>query len=446
MTETSIDLKAPLILGFGVTSQAVAKALLDRGFSPTIVEDFPSEVKTAAAAKLGVSLVESPTQEELAKYVASASCVLPSPGVPDHHAIFALAAEYAKPIFSEFDLASLWDSRPIVIVTGTNGKTSVTTLVAQALVASGIQTDAVGNADVPLVEAIENADYDLFVVEASSFRLAHSASYTSKVAAWLNFAPDHLDAHASLEAYREAKASIFERLSEDATVIVNLDDHITVDAAPSGVSMVSFSSLGKAATWTIRDGSLLGPDGPLLTIAELQRTQPHDLANAVAVAAIASEAGATNEAIKEVLVSFVGFAHRVELVGSWDNIAWYNDSKASVPQAALAAIGGFDSIVLLAGGKNKGLDLSSLATAIPQLRAVIAMGDAADEVAAVFEGKVPLQRADSMEEAIEKASTVAQSGDTVLLSPACTSFDWYSGYGARGDHFRSLVQEMIGQE
>ncbi len=437
---TDTDLAIPLVVGYGVTGQAVVTALLQRGFSPVVVDDRPSEPALEAAAAAGIELIAGPTSEALSALVSAASVVLPSPGLPASHPVFDAAAAEQTPIRSEFDLAALWDNRPIVSITGTNGKTTVTLLVVDALERSGIRAAAVGNIETPLVEAIDDPTIQVFVVEASSFRLLHSGQFVPRVATWLNFAPDHLDAHRDLAEYEAAKASIWAHLPADGVAIGNRDDATVMAHLPDSPRSMTFGL--DHGDWRVdQHGWLMGPDGPFVKIDQLARRRPHDLANALAVAATATAAGASIDGVVAALISFNGFEHRVQFVGEWNDVAWYNDSKATVPHATLAAIGGFDSVVLIAGGKNKGLELSSLAQGVPPVRAVVATGSAADEVAAVFAttSVTEIRTAHSMEEAVEMAASLAQPGDTVLLSPACTSYDWYANYGERGRDFIGIV-------
>jgi UDP-N-acetylmuramoylalanine--D-glutamate ligase len=438
--QASVDLGAPLIIGFGVVGRALASALVERGHRPVVVEDRPTDQARRLATDLGVELVEQPTSERLGGVVAAATVLLPSPGVPDHHPVFDLVAGSGLPIRSEFDLARLWDDRPIVAITGTNGKTSVTMLVTESLRRSGMGAAAVGNTEVPLVAALTDPEVEVFVVEASSFRLGHSHRFTPRVATWLNFAPDHLDAHASLEAYEAAKAKLWLDLGPDAVVVANADDPVVAGHVPDGSDVAWFSLTDRSATWHVADAALVGPDGPLMAVDDLVRTQPHDLANALAGAATALAGGATTEGVVDALRSFTGLPHRLQLVAERDGVRWYDDSKATVPQATVAAVGGFGSVVLIAGGRNKGLALDDLATTVPPVHHVVAIGDAADEVRAVLADRVPVVIAADMAEAVSLAASVAGPGDAVLLSPGCTSFDWYRSYGERGDDFTRLVQ------
>jgi UDP-N-acetylmuramoylalanine--D-glutamate ligase len=194
---------------------------------------------------------------------------------------------------------------------------------------------------------------------------------------------------------------------------------------------------------------LVGPAGPLAAVASLPRALPHDLTNGLAAAALVLETGlVAPSSVATALAGFTGPPHRIELVGDAGGVRWYNDSKATTPHAASAAIRAFDRVVLIAGGLNKGLDLSPLATEPDRVRAVVAIGGAAPDVAAVFADGPPVMTASSMADAVDQAGRAARPGDVVLLSPGCASFDWYpdGGYPARGDDFRRLVRERLGEE
>ena len=439
----TLDLSVPVVVGFGVVGRAVSQALRSRGFAPLVTEDRPSDDARSVAAEVGVDLIESPGPGDLAALLAQATVLLPSPGVPDHHPCFEAARRAGVPVRSEFDLAAAWDKRPMVAITGTNGKTTVTMTVTDALVRSGRTAAAVGNTEVPLVEAISDPSIELFVVEASSFRLGHSGRFSPQVATWLNFAPDHLDAHASLNHYLRAKASIWAHLESDAVAIANAEDPTVMAHAPAGA--LRFAVEDPSADWRIEGGALVGPEGPLLAVADLARRQPHDLSNALAVAATARAAGADLESVAAAISDFRGLPHRLERLGEWGHVGWYNDSKATVPQATVAAVSGFESVVLIAGGRNKGLALDDLRGVVPPVRAVVAMGDAAAEVVDLLGDLVPTTTAGSMVEAVHQARAVAKPGDVVLLSPGCTSFDWYPNYVARGLDFRRLVHSEVAE-
>ena len=342
----------------------------------------------------------------------------------------------------EFDLAQAWDDRPIVAITGTNGKTTVTTLVVDMLVASGRNAVEAGNTDVPLVNAVDDPAVEVFVVEASSFRLDHSSTFRPAVGTWLNFDPDHLDVHATLVAYEAAKASLWANLGPDDLAVANAEDPVVMRNVPAGAAVTTFG-VAKGDNRVVGDTLVVGGQ-PLIATHELARRLPHDLSNALAAATTALAGGATRDGVATALAQFNGLPHRVELVARHGEIAWFDDSKATTPHAVVAAVGGFDSVVLIAGGRNKGIDLGPLGDLAPRVRAVVAIGEAADAVAEAFAGRRPVESAASMADAVDTAARLARPGDTVLLSPGCASYDWYRNYGERGDDFARLVRDLVG--
>ncbi len=439
--------------GMGITNLAAARALLARGRWVVLGDDGePARLEALAEdladpATTAPRHVHAPDRAALDELLAAVDAVLPTPGLDERHALFAAADALGVAVLSEFDLADAWDERPVLAITGTNGKTTVTTLVDAMLEASGVRSAAVGNTDVPLVAALDDPATQVFVVEASSFRLAHSRRFRPQVGTWLNFAEDHLDVHRTLADYRDAKARIWADQTPDDTAVVNADDPVVAALAPSApdgpkVLRYGLDPASGPLDFTVRDGVLCGPDGLELVAAdELWSVLPHDRSNALAAAATALAGGATLEGVRRALTSFAGLAHRVQLVADVAGVRYYDDSKATAPHATLSAISGFESVVLIAGGRNKGLDLSVLGTDTPQVRAVVGIGDAAAEVVAAFPGR-PSEIATTMREAVAAAARMAQEGDVVLLSPACASFDWYRSYAARGDDFCAEVRAL----
>jgi UDP-N-acetylmuramoylalanine--D-glutamate ligase len=433
-----------LVLGLGVTGQAVLRALVARDEGVVVVDDRPTDAGRALTDELGVRLVEAPDVEALRALVGEVDAVLPSPGVPDHHPIFAAAALAAVPVLSEFDLAQRWDDRPLVAITGTDGKTTVTELTRRMLEASGQHAVAVGNLEVPLVAAIDDPEVDVFVVEASSFRLLHSQRFAPAVGTWLNVAPDHLDNHATMAEYVAAKARIWEAQRPTDVAVGNADDPVVLDHLQRAPARRETFGVASPADNRLEGDRLVLADGDLLaTVDELPRSFPHDLANALAAAASARHGGATTAGAHEALVGFEGLPHRVALVGEAGGVRWFDDSKATAPHATRAAVRSFPSVVLIAGGRNKGLDLAELAIDADHVRAVVAIGEAGPDVIAAFDGKRPVLAADSMDDAVATAAGLARAGDVVLLSPGCASFDWYGSYGERGDDFVRAVHDLL---
>ena len=429
-----------LVIGLGVAGASVARRLDQRGWAVVVVEDRPSDASRSRAADLpdAVQVIDAPT--DVTSYVDDADVVIPSPGVPVSHPGIQHALAVGTRVWTEFELASRWSDIPMVAITGTNGKTTVTTLVAAMLAASGRRTLAAGNTDVPLVDAIEH-DLDVIVVEASSFRLEFTETFHPAVAVWLNLAEDHLDWHPSIEAYAAAKARIWAAQTPDDLAVVNAEDPVVMTHAASAPSRVVTFGLD-AGDWHVANGVLQRPDGsPLVRVDELWRSLPHDCTNALAASAAALAAGATDDGVRAALRDFRGLPHRLTLVGDHGGVQYYDDSKATDPHAAVAALRAFDSVVLIAGGRNKGLDLAVLGEEAAHVRAVVAIGEATPEIVAAFDGKAPVVPASSMDEAVAAARTLARPGDAVLLSPGCASFDWYRNYGERGDDFARAVRE-----
>jgi UDP-N-acetylmuramoylalanine--D-glutamate ligase len=429
----------------GITGRAVVGALVRHGELVVAVDDRPHDTAAAELRELGVDLVVAPDHDRLAALVGAAGAVVPAPGLPARHPLFELAAAAGVPVLSEFDLAARWDDRPWLAITGTDGKTTVTTLVCAMLEASGVRAGAVGNTPLPLVSAVDDPAIDVFVVEASSFRLDHSRAFAPAVGTWLNFAPDHLDNHRSLAEYEQAKARIWRDQTADQVAVGNADDPVVArHLATAPGRHVVFSAAGPGG-YRVVDGRLVTDgDDEIAAVDDLPRAFPHDLLNGLAAAATAVEGGAGLAGVRAALVAFDGLPHRMALVAEAGGVRWIDDSKATTPHAATAAVRAFDSVVLIAGGQNKGLDLGVLGDEAGRVRAVVAIGDAAPEVAAAFAGRRPVSVATSMDEAVALAAGLARTDDVVLLSPGCASFDWYGGMGERGDDFARAVREHIG--
>jgi UDP-N-acetylmuramoylalanine--D-glutamate ligase len=437
------------VIGFGVTGRAVARVLLAGGDEPVVFDDNCTAEMQEAAAALGLTVQPTPAPAGLSARLAGCDLVVPSPGVPVGHPVYQAATAAGVPVRAEIELAAEIARQAgeprLVAITGTNGKTTVTTLVTAILQASGRGAVAAGNIGLPLIEAIATGA-EVAVVEVSSFQLQFTETFRPEVGCWLNLAPDHLDWHPSLAHYRDAKARIWANQGPGDTAVINADDPIVTAVArriDDRVRLVTFSH-ALDADFCIVGGHLAGPDGQaLISVDDLPRSLPHDRANALAAAAVALSAGATPEGCRNGLARTQLLPHRVSLVGESGGVRWYDDSKATTPASVLAAVAGFPSVILIAGGRNKGLDLTALAATVPPVRAVVAIGEATGELQATFANLVPVTAAVSMDAAVHAAAGVARDGDAVLLSPGCASFDWYPSYAARGDHFASIVTRSL---
>ncbi|HZP29979.1 MAG TPA: UDP-N-acetylmuramoyl-L-alanine--D-glutamate ligase [Acidimicrobiia bacterium] len=451
-----------LVVGLGATGDAVVRYVRGRGDDVTVVDDRPLDARAEYARvedarRAGAEVLAPADAATVERLAVGADLVVPSPGVPERHVALQAALAAGVAVRSEVDLAAALTaptdpSGPrLAAITGTNGKTTVTTLTAAMLDASGVRSLAAGNIGLPLLDAARSR-VDVVVAEVSSFQLVFTTpAFRPAAAALLNVADDHLDWHRTFDAYARAKARIFEHQGADDLLVFNADDPaVAALAADAPGRRVPFSVGGSAASgFRVVDGAsgrmLVTGDGTeLVALGDLTHRAPHDLANALAAAAVALETGATIAGVRDALRSFRGLAHRLQLVGERDGVTYFDDSKATNLHATVAAVRGFDSVVLIAGGRNKGLDLGGLAEVATRLRAAIAIGDAADEVTAALHDRVPVVTAHTMREAVRAASEIAEPGDAVLLSPACASFDWYEGYAARGDDFAREVAALIG--
>lgn len=444
----TVSHESTLVFGLAIAGQAVARELVRRGESVVLADDAVSDLHQAFSKQIGMPLVALTSSSEIQQVLNSVARVAPAPGIPEGHPVIVAARELGVEICSELEIAYRYERdapsepRPMVGITGTDGKTTTTMMTAAILESAGLRTMAVGNTDVPLISAL-NTDARAFAVECSSFRLAHTQQFRMRASAWLNFAPDHLDWHPNLSDYFEAKAKMWAHCVEGDVAVAPVDDLRIIEAAQaSNARVVTFGIAG--GDYHSFDGWLCGPMGRIMPISEMGRSLPHDVSNALAAIAVCLEAGLANVAdVASALQSFKNAPHRIQFVGEKGGVRWFNDSKATSPHAVSVALNSFENIVLIAGGKNKGLDLSALAEQPSRMRAVVAIGDASDEIAHAFTGVCEIKRATSMQEAVNMADSIAQDGDVVLLSPGCTSYDWYANYGQRGEDFMKCVGKLL---
>jgi len=369
----------------------------------------------------------------------------PAPGISENHHVITTARQMGLTISSELELAYNIEEqrnggpRPMLGITGTDGKTTTTLMTAAMLHAAGHKSMAVGNTDTPLIAALET-DTQVFAVECSSFRLANCEHFRTRASVWLNLAPDHLDWHDSMESYAAAKAQLWAHTKPGDIAVSPVDDALILRIAQESTARtVTFGAV--EGDYHAQDGRLNTPHGSIMNVSEMKRSMPHDITNALAAAAISIESGLVEPShVARALSEFDNAPHRIEFVEVIDGVKWFNDSKATSPHASAVAIRSFQNIVLIAGGRNKDLDLSELADQPERVKSVVAIGDDAQEIEKAFDGVCRVVRGGSMKEAVRLARTLAKSGDVVLLSPACTSYDWYNNYMERGEDFKQCVR------
>jgi UDP-N-acetylmuramoylalanine--D-glutamate ligase len=422
-----------LVLGAGVSGAAVAHLATHLGHAVTVYDaEPPSQDLAGAATAVG-------TWDPL--LLSGVDLVVTSPGFSERSAPVVDTLEAGLPIVGEIEFA--WrhlPPRPCVAVTGTNGKTTVTELVSEMLEHSGLRAPALGNIGTPLSEAVVDPP-DALVVEVSSFQLRFVESFRADAAVLLNLAPDHLDWHGSFAAYAAAKARVFERQRPSDVAVYDADDMGAVQLAAGSAARripVSGRRLPEGGGGVVSGRLVVGPVSA--RVDELGVTDPAFLLDLAAACAAAIEVGAEPDAVLETWRTFRPGPHRRTLVAELGGVAFVDDSKATNPHAALAAIRSYPSVVLIAGGLAKGLDVSPLVHE-SNVRRVVALGTAAADLLAADPDRVEV--APSMEAAVRIAAAASSAGDTVLLAPGCASFDMFESYARRGDAFAAAVRELV---
>jgi UDP-N-acetylmuramoylalanine--D-glutamate ligase len=456
-----------LVLGLGRSGRAAAEYLagLGRRGEPVTVtvldQAEESRVRSAAARlrEMGAEVVTGTSEPPPGRY----DLVVASPGIAPGSALMTVVRSLGAPIVSEIELAWRISRSPWVAVTGTNGKTTTTALIAHLLVEAGVPAVAVGNIGQPAVtEASQAGPATVLVAEISSFQLASTERLCPRVAVLLNITPDHIDWHGSMEAYTADKARLFDNQGPSDLAVIDVDDigsepwADTVERRGVPVCRVSRRGLRPGGAGLV-DGVLTldTPEGPVgvLPAAELPIRGDHNVSNALAACAAAVAAGAPVRDLAAGLRSFSPVEHRLEPAGCAGGVEYYNDSKATNPDAVMKALTAFDDrpIVVLLGGRNKGNDFGPLAAAVAaRCRAAVLFGEAMPELAEALGGAtdpgIELDRCVTMASAVAAARTVAQPGDVVLLSPGCASFDEFADYEHRGRAFRAMVDTFAGED
>ena len=459
--------RTALILGLGkVTGAAVADALLDEGIAVRLHESFPSDTHRELAAELAGRGVEVSYGElgeaAIQELVDWAGLVVPSPGVPPSNPLLASALERGRKVASEIEVGFGYAQGPVLAITGTNGKTTTTALLAHILEHAGVASLAAGNIGRPLVEAARSAPSgSALVCEVSSFQLAFIDTFRPQIAVVLNVGDDHYDWHSGYEDYVAAKARITENQRAGDLLIVRAGEPgcmaiaagSTAEVAAFGVSppdeVRAAVQLGlgrgvSTAAGVVGDRIVIASSGAeteLMNLRDIRLHGLHNVENVLAGALAAVRFGVAPEVAAEAVSTFSSLPHRTELVAEKDGVRYVDDSKATNPHATLRALSGLDQVVLIAGGRAKGLDLTVLSAVASSLTGVVVMGEAADELKRVFAG-IRQAEATDVEEAVALAAGMAAPGSTVLLSPACSSLDQYASYAERGDRFRRAVEAL----
>jgi len=437
-----------VVVGGGASGTAAARLLAERGASVTLTDVRAAIDSQVALQAAGVALVLGSNPAALA---AGADLVVLSPGVPITQPAVAAARRAGVPVIGEIELASRWLRGRIVAITGTKGKSTTTALTGRILAEAGYDAPVGGNIGTPLATQVASSTpATIHVVEVSSFQLETTDTFHPWIAALLNLTEDHLDRHASFEEYAAAKARVFARQTEADVAVVNADDARAVAVAETGrARVVRFARDARidagvtvSGGWIVERGG--SGDERLMRAGDVRLVGPHLLADVLAAAAVARAAGAPAGAVAGAVSSFRGLEHAMEVVADIGGVRYINDSKATNVDAARHAIETFGpGLVVIMGGRFKGGDLARLRPALAARRAtVVAIGEAAPLVQDALDGAATVRLAGSMADAVRTAADAAAPGGSVLLAPACASFDMFEDYAARGRAFKAEVEAL----
>ena len=440
--------KRVTVAGAARSGIAAAGLLAARGARVTLSDTRADVPEAQVLRALGVNLELG---GHLMATFTSADLVVLSPGVPPEQPAVAAARAHGVPVLGELELASRWLRGRLIAITGTKGKSTTTVLTGKMLEAAGYKVAVGGNIGLPLsAQVAESTPEMLHVVEASSFQLEQIETFHPWIAVMLNFSPDHLDRHPGVDAYARAKARIFENQTETDWAVINADDPFVLELARRGRARPwRFARLvGLDEGVVIEDRWIVerrrGSAQRLVPLDAVHLIGPHLVADVMAAAAVGAIAGAAPAAMTSAVAAFPGLEHALELVADVEGVRFVNDSKATNVDAARKAIESFErDLVVIIGGRFKGGDLGSLREPLrARARAVIAIGEARPLVRAALEDVVDVHDASSLDEAVAGAFALAKPAGTVLLAPACASFDMFESYADRGKRFKEGVAKL----
>ena len=442
--------KRVLVVGLARTGEVVSLFAAGYGATVTATDEKPESELAPTAEKLRAAGVKLELGGHTTETFLEKDLIVVSPGVPANLPALAKARSAGIPVWSEIELAWRFLRGKLVAITGSNGKTTTTALVAHILKTAGIPTLVGGNIGTPLLALVESStDSTVTVAEVSSFQLETIEAFRPEIGVLLNLTPDHLDRHASFEEYAAAKMRLFANQLDRDCAVLNADDPEVTKRMPAKQQVFWFSRQKRVAAGAfLRDGQIFfrhdGEEVPLGRRDQIPLRGEHNVENVLAACAAAYLAGAEPGAIASGVKTFRGVDHRLEFVAEIGGVEYFNDSKATNVDAALKAIEAFPGpLIVILGGKDKGSPYTPLIEPLKQrARTAILIGAATDKIASDFGDAVPYVHAETLDRAVHLAASAAQPGDTVLLAPACSSFDQFENYEHRGRAFKHLVRSL----
>ncbi len=441
------------VVGLGVSGLWTARWLGRQGAGVTVSEiRSEQELDQKALEELRDTKVTLETGGHKEETFLGADLIIVSPGVPHDMPLLREAIQRGVRVMGELEFASRLIQTPIIAVTGTNGKTTVTEFVGLMLRRGGLECFVGGNIGTPLMAYVageQQADY--LVIEVSSFQLDTIETFCPFISVILNVSPDHLDRYSSYQAYVESKLRIFENQGAGSYLILNDDDPTLSATKPSTqVSVLRYGIEKKEGRHAVLDGkqvktNLNDTEDIWFSLESFGLLGGHNLENLLGSVLVGLEAGLSPGVIQAAIEGFKGLPHRLEKVGEFDKVLFYNDSKATNVDAAVKAVQSLDRcLILIAGGRDKGADYGPLVRASKgRVRGCVFLGEARELLAKSFDGVIPYSMAGDMEEAVSRAFSIARPEDVVLLAPACSSFDMFSDYSHRGRVFRRAVEKLV---
>ena len=438
-----------VVIGLGKTGFACARYLATQGVSFAVADnrDEPPMLNEMKATLPGIPLYLGEFEESL---LANAEHLLISPGESLHEDIIINAINLDIDVYGDIELFCRNISSPVIAITGSNGKSTVTTLVAEMARAANLDVAVGGNLGTPALDLLSEKEPDVYVLELSSFQLETVTSLNAIASVVLNVTPDHMDRYGGMKAYQAAKERIYDG---SGTMIINMDDPAVVDMSRAQRACIGFTLLEpEAGNYGVRTYGdvrwIVKGDEKIIPVNNLCIRGEHNITNAMVAMALVETLNCPSDAMLSVLRSFPGLDHRCQWIAEHENVEWYNDSKGTNIGATCAAIKGLsgdENLILIAGGDGKGakfLDLEEVAEG--RLKAAIVLGKDGPNLGRVLLNVVPVHSVDSMEMAVETAARIAKDGDIVLLSPACASLDMFKNYQARGKAFVTAVKRELG--
>ena len=443
----NLEDKRILVLGFARSGYSTAKILNKLGYDVILnaFDDLSTDEKAIELKNLGVKIVDGGHPLEL---LDSIDLIVKNPGIKYEIEFLQRAIEKNIDIITEIELANTLFNIDMVAITGTNGKTTTTQMTFDILKAANKDVFLAGNIGYPSIEVAYNHPNSLIITEVSSFQLQGTKYFKPSVAAITNLGVGHLDYHGSVENYRNAKRNIYKNQTQDEILVLNIKELEKYELSKINSQVILYDTKENSeADVFVKNNIVVYKDIELFDITKMSLPGMHNVENAINAALISYIKGASIETIRKVLYSFSGVKHRLQFVGEHNGVKFYNDSKATNPVATTTALSGFENnIILVCGGKDRGIDFKELVPFFPRIKAMVVVGESKEILFALASAnRVECHRAKKVDDATVFANKLAKSGDIVLLSPACASWDQYRCFEDRGDEFIATF-EKISQE